>query len=278
MARFSQRYGYTSAKRVFQREEVSSELRVALWNTLSLCIWDRWEVFDYGWSEQSTRINALLKRIWIHHLNADLDQLSPLHYRDSRPGTYDVLKRHFMSAKWYQVLDFVEFLVQDSDSFITNDVTRVLNQTLEKENSSYRIVAREVTEITDQNQIAAIEMGLEASPPPVKAHIATALAMLSDRTEPDFRNSIKESISAVEAACREVANLPKATLGDALKELPDIHPALQKAFSNLYGYTNDADGIRHALLSEPNLKKEDATFMLVVCSAFIGYLYEKASR
>jgi hypothetical protein len=51
---------------------------------------------------------------------------------------------------------------------------------------------------------------------------------------------------------------------------------LLKAFSSLYGYRNDADGIRHALLEESNLEKEDATFMLVVCSAFIGYLYEKA--
>src|SRR4051812_38126843 len=151
MSRFSQRYGYTSAKKVFQREEVSTELRVALWNILSVCIWDHWAFFEYSWSEESQRINALVRRIWIQHLNADLDHLPPFHRRDGQPGAYDALKRHFLGAKWFQVLDLIEFLVQDSSSFIDDEVTRILNQALERENSAYRIVAGEVMEVTDQN-------------------------------------------------------------------------------------------------------------------------------
>ena len=137
------------------------------------------------------------------------------------------------------------------------------------------MVGQEITEITDQNQIAAIQKALEIPLPAVRAHLNAALSMLSDKKKPDYRNSIKESISAVEAACREVAKEPKATLGDALKRITGLHPALQKAFSSLYGYTNDASGIRHALLEEANLTKDDASFMLVACSAFVGFLYEK---
>ncbi len=58
----------------------------------------------------------------------------------------------------------------------------------------------------------------------------------------------------------------------------ELHPALKKAFDSLYGYTSDADGIRHALLDEPNLDSEDAKFMLVSCSAFINYLISKSSK
>ena len=54
--------------------------------------------------------------------------------------------------------------------------------------------------------------------------------------------------------------------------------ALRNAFSSLYGYTNDAEGIRHALLEEGNLTKADAKFMLVCCSAFINYALDSIRK
>jgi len=47
------------------------------------------------------------------------------------------------------------------------------------------------------------------------------------------------------------------------------------AFDKLYGYTSDADGIRHALLEEVTLDFDDAKFMLVACSAFVNYIRAK---
>jgi hypothetical protein len=55
-------------------------------------------------------------------------------------------------------------------------------------------------------------------------------------------------------------------------------PAPEEAFVKLYGYTSDADGIRHALMDESDLASEDAKFMLVLCSAFVNYLLAKAAR
>ena len=51
-----------------------------------------------------------------------------------------------------------------------------------------------------------------------------------------------------------------------------LHPALEKSFSSMYGYTSDADGIRHALMDDDNLTNADARFMLISCSAFINYV------
>ncbi|MCD4841694.1 MAG: hypothetical protein K8R08_06790 [Methanosarcinales archaeon] len=72
-------------------------------------------------------------------------------------------------------------------------------------------------------------------------------------------------------------------MGDCLKSIKKdnkikMHPALNSAFSKLYGYTSGADGIRHALLDEPDLDFEDAKFMIVSCSGFINYLISKASK
>ncbi|MBI2817655.1 MAG: hypothetical protein HYX72_12020 [Acidobacteria bacterium] len=91
----------------------------------------------------------------------------------------------------------------------------------------------------------------------------------------------KESISAVEALCKLITNKHKATLGDALKELEKklpMHQAFKNALNNLYGYTSDAEGIRHALLDESKLTPDDGKFMLVLCSAFVNYVTAVASK
>lgn len=107
------------------------------------------------------------------------------------------------------------------------------------------------------------------------------MSLFADRKAPDYRNSIKESISAVEAICKAIADDENATLGKALKVVKDkvgLHRGLEEGFLRIYGYTNDADGIRHALMDEPNVSSEDARFMLVSCSAFANYLTEKAQK
>lgn len=157
------------------------------------------------------------------------------------------------------------------------------NAVLERELSAYRFVGEKLTQITSDVEIAAVEeaMAAEDSFCHVALHIKTALGLLADRKSPDYRNSIKESVSAVEAACGLITNNEKATLGEAIKELKShvgLHPALEKAFSSMYGYTSDAEGIRHALMDEPTLAFEDAKFMLVTCSAFVNYLTAKSAK
>lgn len=107
----------------------------------------------------------------------------------------------------------------------------------------------------------------------------TALEELADRKNPNYRNSIKESISSVESFCKIIIKDDNATLGKALTEIEKthkLHGALKAAFSAIYGYTSDSGGIRHALL-ESDVKPEfgEAKFMLVSCSAFISYLKTK---
>jgi len=97
--------------------------------------------------------------------------------------------------------------------------------------------------------------------------------LLSDRNSPDYRNSIKESISAVESLVQKTLG-KDGTLGNLIKKL-DLHPALQSAFSSLYGYTSDEDGIRHAILDSERITFEDAKFFLVICSAFINFVNSK---
>jgi hypothetical protein len=180
------------------------------------------------------------------------------------------------------VYDFIECVANIFPVEETNEqFKKTCNQVLEQEISAYRFVGNQIVQITSKKEIAELEEALETPLKPVRTHIENSLKLLSDRKSPDYRNSVKKSISAVEAICRLITKNKKATLGQALKEVETkvgLHGALEKAFSNLYGYTSSADGIRHSLMDEPTLSFEDAKFMLVSCSAFINYLVSKASK
>jgi hypothetical protein len=63
-----------------------------------------------------------------------------------------------------------------------------------------------------------------------------------------------------------------------LKPKIKIHGALEEGFVRLYGYTSDADGIRHPMMDEPDLDIEDAIYMVVTCSSFVNYLILKAEK
>jgi len=189
-----------------------------------------------------------------------------------------MMKDHFFKCPWFAVYDLLEFLIQSKVVNSTQGMSGPVNDILAKFNAAYRVVDNQIVEITDQNEIRAVEEGLIHPDTPVRTHLQTALSMLSDRTKPDYRNSIKESISAVEAVCRLVTGDEKTTLGEALKKVNDLHPALSKAFSALYGFTSDAGGVRHSLLDEPTTTYEEAKFMLVSCSAFVSYLRPSATK
>jgi hypothetical protein len=135
------------------------------------------------------------------------------------------------------------------------------------------------TDITDNQEIEMIEEALSSNDfPSVSTHLKRALELLSDRKKPDYRNSIKESISAVESIAQIITGNSKATLGDALKTLEKsikLHTALKDGFTKIYGYTSDEGGIRHAMLEEPNLSIEDAKYFLLTCTSFINYLKSK---
>lgn len=157
------------------------------------------------------------------------------------------------------------------------DYKAEINELFQREYVGYRFIDGEITPISDDIEVAEIEKSLDIEFQGCKSHIKKALGFLSDRENPDYKNSIKESISAVESICQIIAQNSKATLGEALKKLEEhgvkIHEAMKKSFSSLYGYTSDEGGIRHCEgVFESNVTFEEAKFMLVSCSAFVNYL------
>ncbi len=274
MSLFSQRKGLKPLEKTIQKDSVDQELRNALWTALHECIYEKWRDYDYGWDDNSAAINSLFNSYWIWYFKLP---------SDNQPQMREALMRvraYFFECKWNEIYDFIEFTAKHSDRFCDN-LRNACNMFLTAENSAYRFVGDDITQITNETEIEAIEKALTDAPRAVEIHLKASLTFLSDRKKPDFRNSIKEAISAVESLCKILSGDSKATLGPALKKVAattPLHPAFERSLLSLYGFTSDEHGIRHALMDEPNLTYVDAKFMLVLCAGFSSYLLGKCAE
>ena len=284
---FSQRQGIKPIKDIMQVDSMDEDLKNSLWNVLKDVILDKVVgLNEYGalWfaKPQNENIEYLINTLWRHYFKMPLDTLDTI--ITEWHSVYGEIREYFIKCEWYEVYDFIEFIANNyNDTSVNKKFIEFCNFVLERELSAYRFVNGKIVQITSEEEIAEIEESLKVTTPlkPVNNHLKRALDLLADRKSPDYRNSIKESISAVESICNLIVKNSKATLGQALKEIEkkiELHPALKRAFDSLYGYTSDAEGIRHALLDEPNIDFEDAKFMLVSCSGFINYLITKSSK
>jgi len=273
MPTFSKRYGYKQMSHVIQHESADQNLRLSVWNYFNNLVWCRWS--KGASAGNKTESEWLMRFLWTEHLKWDADDLKPSTFSldDSQPG-YTRLKKHVMECEWFEFYDLLEFICQKTTYGGAGHADQI-NKLLEREGGAYRILGKYVTPIIETNEIKAVDEAVSIAADPVRIHLEAALGLLSDRTTPDFRNSIKESISAVESVVRLNTGESSVGISNALKKLPGLHPALREALSKLYGFTSDSDGIRHALMDEPTVTYEDAKFMLVVCSAFTSYLRTK---
>ena len=279
MVLFSERYGYVSVSDVIIREKITPEIQ----NAICSCF-DRLEQIMIDNTYDDRAYMKLEKYLWVFFLNK----------REKEFYTYNgyhIVATNFIESDidWYKKLDLIEATIKYLYALernpkhhpIVDEFSRQLNYEFERHKFAYRIIEKEIVEITSQNEIVAIETALATSSKNVQLHLNKALELYSLRPVGDYRNSIKEAISAVEAYCREKTN--EETLGKALNKLEGLGLTIPKmlkvAFEKLYAYTNQPDtGIRHALMDDEGKytpSSEEALFMLVSCSSFLNYLNSK---
>jgi hypothetical protein len=250
---------------------MSAHLRMALWNVLHTFLFE--DGVDSKWWRD------VLVMIYVR-LHMRLDQLSyaPVNERV-------VLSNWWFSERrqWFELYDLVDFVVPALSRYRrdADDVPAVFNRALESEGSPYRFIGGALTEITDPAEVGAIEEAQRAGDDfaGARTHINRALELLGQRPNPDYRNSISESISAVESTLKALTGLEHADLARALREFSNLYPihaALFRGLDSLYGYTSNEHGIRHALLEgNADVGFAEAKFMVVACAAFMNFLITK---
>jgi AbiJ N-terminal domain 4 len=267
--RFSERHGYKPVREAIQLDSMSDDLRNSLWSLLQLHVWN-----DAGRGElqyKSNYFQGLCHRLWFSYFKKPIDTLPDYAFQVTQ-----IVRDYFFSCDWYEVYDTVEFIANNYSPG-AGQLFSKCNEVLGREVSGYRFVNGLISPITSEAEIEEIDAALAGSSDPVRTHLRRALELLSDKANPDYRNSIKESISAVESLVGAALGR-KGTLGQLIKKMDDeigLHPALDKAFSSLYGYTSDKDGIRHAIMEQQDIGFDEAKFFLVVCSAFANFVRSK---
>ena len=267
MALFSERNGYVKPQDILIKEKITPEIQ----NAICSCFDDLHDVDEVLYQD-------LERFLWSSYLN--------LRKGDFR-STYVVVTSYIEDQYklWYKKIDIIEKSIEyiySINRYIAMDFVKNLNNAFERLYFAYRIVNNLFLEITSDEEIEAIEEALTNKEDSVKLHLQSAINLYAKRPEGEYRNSIKESISAIEALCRKITG--ENTLGKALSKLEKngliLPSVLKKSFEQLYIYTNDGTtGIRHALMDDTNAPTADeAIFMLVSCSAFINYLTKKNTK
>ena len=265
-------------ERLIQLEEMDDRLRNSLWNVLYQLIFDV-EHMDYAEREEA-----------LEFLAAEFFRI-PM---DEVPSRYENLpwfKKLFFNKKlpWYGVYNLMEFVAQNISiirpHYGSIGFMKDVNRILEEEMSGYRFINGELCPISNKEELGSIESSIQAARDKqlfgTSRHIETAISLIAKKPNPDYRNSIKESISAIESLAKQITGEETGGLKDALNKLDEkihFHGAFKEGLLKLYGYSSDEDGIRHAILEEPNLGYDEAKFMLVSCSAFVHFIISKATK
>ena len=255
---FAERNGFVKEKTV-QVDEIDRSLRNRLYNMV------------HRFSESSPMIHEELEYV-VDRLGYQVESTTNRNWYIINT----VLEGEDSSIPWYMPYEVIELFFEAkrlhckeceyrSDNSCEycgytewfRNVTTDINIMLEQEKSGYRLLNDKFVNIISDEELQEINKIIDSPYQAVKIHINKALTLYSDRKKPDYENSIKESISAVESLCCIItgATGSQATLGSTLKKLEKdggvvIHGAMKTAFEKLYGYTSDSDGIRHGGIGE----------------------------
>jgi hypothetical protein len=275
MKQFSDRMGLTP-KKLIQIESLDNDLRTGLWNAF----YQTTDIFFSEistWSDYNERFREFAYYIWTEFFKETLDSLPRQQY-----DLVQYLREKYFTADWYEVYNLLDHTIaffHHAAPGVADYLAKECNRVLTRESSAYRIVDSLVSPITNEMEISELEEALKNPHQNVTTHLKNALQKLSDKVKPDYRNSVRESISAVESLCRDLTG--ESSLGSAIKKLKSkgmtLNSQFEQALEKLYAYTNHKEtGIRHALIDSPNPPEfEEAKFMIISCSAFINYLNAK---
>lgn len=207
---------------------ISDRLRRLLWNDFSkACEAGVWRD-PLGARRPTHALSVFLKYLWSEYWALAADDYPGLE------GMLARLKLAFLNEVWFRPFDILEITLAgetyvgfDRTSF-RNSITRHLDQ----ETSAYMLLGNKFVLRMGENEAGSVATALNLDDAAVHTHFREALKKLSDRQNPDYRNSVKESISAVESACKKLTGDQSGDLNRALRKL-DVrklfHPAFKQA-------------------------------------------------
>ena len=278
---FSQRHEYEPLPEPMQLENISQDLRRAIWNAIrNLFLGVQKSAYgEYFFDSNEKRF---IERFLGEFFSKPESNIST-DYED----VIKVCKRAILESKFNKILDFLEIML--NDEYIMMNFAERIKRLFKKHAAPYWLdISQQPYQFFPQcneSQGEAIQKAIETL---LNNNMGGAVAHLRQAAEhinaQQYADSIADSIHAVESAACTIDPKASKTLKPALNSLEKTgllnHQALKEAFNKLYGYTSDEQGIRHALLDETktNVGLDEAMFMYGACASFAAYLVNKGQQ
>ena len=273
---FEQAEGRAPLPTQLKRGEISPEFRALLWAEIHQRL-EKHQIRGMAGGNWTVGVpwEIILRDEWVEREHKAIDE-----FPERYPNIVALVKAVVLGATWHNMLGWLEYVLKHPGC--PSDFPNFVDATLKRCRMAYGVFDGVVIcPIGSDAEVETIKKAFAdvagAGLYGTQAHLRKAATHL---TAGHYADSVRESIHAVEAIAR-VLDPTSKTLSDALRHLEplvNIHGALKNGFNNLYGYTSDQKGIRHALLDDPaaNVDEIDSLFMLGACAAFVSYLINKA--
>lgn len=278
---FSQRFGYEKLPEPMQLEELSGHVRREIWNLIRELLLEKRSISVYsnffsGEEERFIeRVLGKFRKVPEDEVSTDYDRIMTF------------FKNVVIDGRFNRVLDLLQIMANDRGTGpgFTNSVRRTFEDhaapyILDTSQSNFFFRPRSNIEqgIATKQAIEVLSMeNMDGA----TTHLREAAEHINAG---QYGDAIADSIHAVESVARKIDPNASQTLGPALNSLEQSgllkHPALKKAFSVLYGYTSDEQGLRHALVDKAtrDVGLDEAMFMYGACASFCAYLVSKRGQ
>ena len=285
---FSQREGKAPLPEPMRLNHISKRFRHSIWRVIDKTFY-RYEsgkgIYGefHGYCYSDKIAFEIIESYQFDVLLTTHDSIASLNDEQHR----DIIRSVLIDQDYHNILTFLEFVLRHKKC--PQFVQDVLTRTFDEIHIAYRVteisgkltilprVTRETGEATQQ----AIETLQRLKMKGASTHLLRAADHINAQ---QYGGSVADSIHAVESVARTIDPEAAKTLGPALDSLQRRgylkHGALKAGFLNLYGYTSNEQGIRHALLDResPDVELDEAIFMFGACACFAAYLASKHEK
>ena len=230
------------------------------------------------------RMRALVTRVAGEFYSIPEDDINDIEEAVGR------FRETILDGQFNKVLDLLELLLLGArNSNVYSPIGKGLNREIAEMFNAYGAAYRldgnlNFIPLSSEAQGKAVKDAVESldqgGMEPAVHHLREAAAHINSQ---QYADAVTDSIHAVESVARTV-DPTASTLRQALTALQKKNllrnRQLKSALEKLYDYTNDEQGVRHALISrsEADVGLDEAVFMFGACASFAAYLTAKSAE
>ena len=184
---------------------------------------------------------------------------------------------YFKNCPWNHLFDFVEYvLTLDTDR--ADALAEKYNRVFRMHGCKYRLVSGKAIPIINDLENQEISKAMNTGVDSTDTAYNEAIALLSERTNPDYNAVIAKTSNALESMILAIGKnnaISSDTLGKAISELENAGVAfdqdMKALIKKIYAYACNA-GIRHGGTAPVVATENDAVLIMVITAAMINYL------